>query len=142
MFAIVTNVASEIVRVDRVREPQVISKFPLHDLADMYLTAVNEAELLYGIAIMPIGRRRSSLQLTIERWLEIGFRERILPFDDEASRMYAQIAAIRRSAGKPIAVSDCQIAAITRARDAILVTRNIRDFEDTGIEVVNPWVAS
>lgn len=142
MFVIDTNVASEIVRVDRVREPQVISWFSLHDMADMYLTAVNKAELLYGIAIMPMGRKRSALQLTVERWLEIGFRERILPFDDEATRMYAQIAAIRRSSGKPIQVSDCQIAAITRTKDAILVTRNVRDFEDTGIEIVNPWVAT
>lgn len=141
MFVIDTNVASEIVRVDRVREPQVISWFSLHDMDDMYLTAVNKAEMLYGVAIMPMGRRRSALQLIVERWLEIGFRERILPFDDEATRIYAQIAANRRSSGKPIHVSDCQIAAIARARDAILVTRNVRDFEDTGVEVVNPWVA-
>ncbi len=91
---------------------------------------------------MPVGKRRSALQLALERWLSVGFRERILPFDDNASRIYAQIAPTRRFAGQPIGTADCQIAAITRARDATLVTRNVRDFEGTGIEIVNPWVGS
>ena len=141
MFILDTNVVSELVRTDREPEPQITSWVSSHRKVNLYLTAVNRAELSYGIAIMPFGRRRSELQLSVERWLDFGFRDRILPFDDVAAQMYAQIAASRRSFGKPIGVADCQIAAIPRARDAILATRNVRDFEDTGIEVVNPWVA-
>ena len=142
MYIIDTNVASELIGHSRVQEPNVVSWFGAQKMGDIYLTAVNQAELMYGVAIMPIGKRRSSLQSAIERWLASGFRERILPFDADASLIYAQIAARRRLAGQPIATADCQIAAITRARDAILVTRNVRDFEGTGIQVVNPWMAS
>ena len=63
----------------------------------------------------------------MNRWLEQGFRERILPFDSAAARAYAEIAADRRRAGRPIGEADCQIAAICRSRDAALVTRNVRD---------------
>lgn len=140
MHILDTNVVSELVRTDREPESKITSWVSSHRKLDIYLTAVNRAELLYGIAIMPFGRRRSELQLSVERWLDFGFRERILPFDDIAAQMYAQIAAARRSFGKPIGVADCQIAAITRTQDAILVTRNVRDFEGTGIEIVNPWV--
>ena len=140
MLVLDTNVVSELVRTDREPELKIASWISSHRKINLYLTAVNRAELLYGIAIMPLGRRRSELRLSVERWLDFGFRERILPFDDVAAQMYAKIAASRRSFGKPIGVADCQIAAITRTQDAILVTRNVRDFEDTGIEIVNPWL--
>ena len=61
-------------------------------------------------------------------WLDLGFADRILPFDSAAARVYAEIAASRRRAGLPIDEADCRIAAITRRRGAALVTRNVRDF--------------
>ena len=73
------------------------------------------------------------------RWLDLGFAERILPFESAAARAYAEIAASRRQAGRPIGEADCQIAAISRSRGAVLVTRNVRDFQGTGVEVVDPW---
>ncbi len=76
------------------------------------------------------------------RWLATGFAERILPFDSVAAQDYADIAAGRRSAGRPISPADCPIAAIARSRGMAVVTRNIRDFEDTGIKVVDPWTAA
>jgi len=110
-----------------------------HDAQDMYLTAVSEAELLYGVAILPAGKRRNALEAAMTRWLNLGFRERILPFDSAAARAYAEIAAERRHAGRPIGEADCQIAAISRTRGAALVTRNVRDFEGTGLDVIDPW---
>ena len=74
----------------------------------------------------------------MRRWLERGFAERILPFDSAAAEAYAEIAADRRQAGRPIGEADCQIAAISRSRGTSLVTRNVRDFEGTGVEVVDP----
>ena len=73
------------------------------------------------------------------RWLEVGFAGRILPFDSAAARHYADIASGRRRAGRSIGEADCQIAAICRSRGVVLVTRNILDFKDTGIEIINPW---
>lgn len=115
MYIIDTNVASELIGHDRDQEPRVVSWFDSRKMGDMYLTAVNQAELMYCVAIMPIGKRRSSLQAAIERCLAFGFRERILPFYADASLIYAQIAARRRIAGQPIATAECQIAAITPA---------------------------
>ena len=107
----------------------------------MYLTAVSEAELLYGVEIMPAGRRREELETAMTRWLDIGFAGRVLPFDSTAARAYAEIAAGRRSAGRPIAPGDCQIASIARSRGMAVITRNVRDFEGIGIEVIDPWTA-
>ena len=78
----------------------------------------------------------------IERMLRDAFEERVLPFDSEAAREYADIAATRRCAGRPVAPADCQIAAIARSRNMSVATRNVRDFEDIDIEVVDPWTAA
>ena len=100
---------------------------------------MSAAELLYGVAIMPVGKRRNALEAAMTRWLDQGFGERILPFDSVAGRAYAEIAADRRHAGRPIGEADCQIAAICRSRGAVLVTRNLRDFEGVGVAAVDPW---
>ena len=139
MYAIDTNVASELMRPRPA--PSVAAWIAEQNAADLLLTAITEAELRYGVAIVPAGRRRNELDAAMRRWLEVGFGDRVLPFDSAAARHYAEIASGRRRAGRPIREADCQIAAICRSRGAILVTRNIRDFEDAGIEIVNPWSA-
>lgn len=79
------------------------------------------------------------LASAINSILREDFAHRILPFDSDAAREYASIAAARRSAGRPVEPADCQIAAIARSRAMTVATRNARDFEDSGIEVVDPW---
>ena len=137
MFVIDTNVASELMRPEPTAS--VAAWIDERDARDMYLTAVSEAELLYGVAIMPTGKRRNALKAAMTRWLDLGFGERILPFDSTAARAYAEIAADRRHAGRPIGEADCQIAAITRSRGAALVTRNVRDFEGSGVQIIDPF---
>ncbi len=132
-----TNVASELMRPEPT--PSVAAWIADRDEEDLYLTAVSEAELLYGVAIMPTGRRRYALEAAMSRWLDLGFADRILPFDSSSARAYAEIASRRRHAGRPIGEADCQIAAISRSHGAVPVTRNVRDFEDTGVDVVDPW---
>ena len=139
MFVIDTNVASELMRREPI--PSVAAWIAERDAEEMYLTAVSEAELRYGVAIMHAGRRRNALEAAMNRWLDQGFAERILPFDSAAARAYAEIAADRRHAGRLIGEADCQIAAISRSRGAVLVTRNVRDFEGTRVDIINPWSA-
>ncbi len=137
MFVIDTNVASELMRP--APNPAVEAWIAEQDAEAMYLTAVSEAELLYGVAIMPAGKRRNALEAAMREWLDLGFAQRILPFDSAAARAYAEIASARRRVGRPIGEADCQIAAISRCRGAALVTRNVRDFEATEVELVDPW---
>ena len=111
------------------------------DSANLYLTAVSEAELLYGVAIMPTGRRPNALEAAMGRWLNLGFAHRFLSFDSSSARAYTVIASARRHAGRPIGVADCQIAARSRSHGAVLVTRKVSDFEDTGVDVVGSWTA-
>ena len=134
-----TNVVSELLRPSP--DPAMETWVGECPATDLYFSAIGEAELRYGVAILPMGRRRDALDLAIEAILREDFRDRILPFDSAAAREYAELAAARRAAGRPIALADGQIAAIARSRNMTLATRNVRDFEDVGIEVVDPWAA-
>ena len=113
-----------------------------HPAAALHFSAVGEAELRYGVAILPAGRRQTALASAIEAILREDFEGRILPFDSGAARAYAEIAAGRRSAGRLVAPPECQIAAIARARGMAVAARNVRDFEDLGIEMIDPWAAA
>ena len=137
MFVLDTNVVSELMRL--APDPAVASWVAERATSSLFLTAVTEAELRFGLAIMPPGKRRDGLATGLERMLETGFVNRVLPFDSGAARAYAEIAAARRRRGQPIAQADCQIAAIAHARGMAVATRNIRHFEDIGIEIFDPW---
>ena len=135
-----TNVVSELIR--KSPDPAVEEWVSGRVLEDLYFSAIGEAELRYGAAILPTGRRRETLVSEIEWMLRDAFRDRVLPFDSNAAREFADIAARRRSIGRPLAPADCQIAAIARSLNMAVATRNNRDFEDMGIDVCNPWDAT
>jgi predicted nucleic acid-binding protein len=137
MFLIDTNVISELMRA--APAPSVLNWFSTQDPSTLYLSAVTEAELRTGIAILPAGQRREGLKAALDATIAEDFEGRILPFDTDSAKTYAEIAAGRRSAGRPIADADCQIAAIARATGMPVVTRNTRDFEGCGVDVINPW---
>ena len=132
-----TNVVSEWTRPDP--SDAVIEWVARQTPTDLYLSTITEAELRYGIEILPAGRRRDSLLTSTEVMLREDFRGRILPFDRSAAHAYAVIAATRRAAGLSVKHSDCQIAAIARATGLSVVTRNVRDFEGCGLDIINPW---
>ena len=138
MVVLDTDVVSELMR-DNPR-PAVLSWVNDQLVRNLFVTAVTEAEIRAGIAFLPEGRRRRGLAKAAERAFSELFSGRVLPFDGDAARSYAGIAAQRRKAGRPIAQADCQIAAIVDSRGASVATRNIRDFEGTGVDVIDPWV--
>ncbi len=105
----------------------------------VFTTAVTEAEVLYGIEIMPAGKRRRQLSEAIEKLFADEFQDRILPFDADAAHIFPKIVAARERIGRRIAQFDAMIAAIVHSRHAVLATRNVNDFEHCGIQMANPW---
>lgn len=121
--------------------PAVAAWFRARRPNDLFTTTINQAELLAGLAAMPLGRRRASLFDFARALFTEDFAGRILNFDTPAAIEYADIYAARRRAGRPQSMADTMIAAIARAHQATLVTRNVRDFDGCGVDVVNPWDA-
>ena len=138
MFLLDTNIISELLRPSP--NPAVETWVDNRRATDLYFSAIGEAELRYGVAVLPAGRRRDALASAIEAILREDFTDRILPFDREAARDYADIAAMRRAAGRTVLPVDSQIAAIARSRGMAVATRNVRDFGDIGIDVIDPWM--
>jgi len=107
---------------------------------EVFVTAITQAEVLYGIESLPAGKRKFSLSAAVERVFVERFSGRILPFDEEGARVYPKIVRQRDAAGRPISQLDAMIAAIARSRSAALATRNTKDFEGCGVRVINPWM--
>jgi len=135
-----TNVLSELMR----SQPAAAVFFFFNDTAttEIYTTSVNKAEILYGIAALPDGRRRAALAAAAEAMFTDDFAGRVLPFDEDAAVHYAEIVAARRREGRPIEALDAQIAATARVAGAELATRDIGDFASCGLTLVNPWDAA
>ncbi len=140
MILLDTNVLSELIR----REPDegVTRWLDSLDAAAVVTSAITAAELLYGVARLPTGRRKRRLGEAIRGLIEEDLDGRVEPFDATAATHYADLVSDREAAGRPIGIADAQIAAICRKLGATLATRNTGDFEDTGIELLNPWSRS
>ncbi len=137
MIILDTNVISELMRPkpsDRVRS-WVANQPP----TELYTTAINEAEILYGIELLVKGQRRQQLLATAESLFTEDLAGRVLGFESDAAREYSKIAAHRRALGALISHADAQIAAIARSHSAKLATRNVQDFADCSITVIDPW---
>ena len=137
MIVLDTNILSELMR-DRPQR-SVLGWIDDQPASTLFVSAITEAEIRTGIALLSAGRRRDRLAAAAERAFGGLFIGRVLPFDSEAAGAYAMIVAERRAAGRPISQSDCQIASIARSQGAAVATRNVEDFEGCGIEVINPW---
>lgn len=136
MILLDTNVVSE--PLNPRPDPGVIRWLNDQPPADVYLPAVVAAELYFGWAILPAGRRRKLRKDLIEQ--AVGqFDGRIVPFDLEAAVEYGRLMATARARGAGLPILDGQIAAIALAHRATLATRNVRHFATTGIAIVNPW---
>lgn len=139
MIVLDTNVLSEALRP--VPEPSVLKWLTRQPRASLFTTTVTQGEVLYGIRLLADGKRRRGLWDAARKVFSEDFAGQLLGFDSDAADMYAEIAASRRMAGRPIRQFDAMIAAMARSRGASLATRNVQDFEGCGIGIVDPWTA-
>ena len=137
MVIVDTDVVSELMRPRP--NPDVVCWVGDQPASALFTTAITQAEILYGIVLLPEGRRRTALELAVEDMFTEDFAGRVLPFDGRAAPAFARIVASRRLAGCAISHADGQIAAIAARHGAVVATRNVRGFEDCGLELLNPW---
>lgn len=137
MIVLDTNIISEMMRPHP--EIRVVEWLAAQPLSSMFTTTVTQAEILYGLALLPEGRKRDDLVAAVRPIFDETMAGRILSFDGDAALAYPAIVVERRQSGHPISQFDAQIAAIVRSRGASLATRNTRDFAGCGIDTIDPW---
>lgn len=137
MIVLDTHVVSE--RVRHAPDLAVLAWVDAQPDQDLWLCSVVVSELLYGLARLPKGSRRTQLTKAVEAMLHEDFAGRVLAFDLPAAVTYADLVAAREQLGKPMAMGDAQIAATCLAHNARLATRNTRHFEGLGLMALNPW---
>lgn len=137
MILLDTNVLSELMRPKP--EPTVVLWISGQHTDDLCISSITMAEILHGVARLPKGKRQRDLHTSAMIMFEEDFGERVLPFDTPATLYYAHLMTTRGHAGRPMSMADAQIAAICRTHDAALATRNIKDFEESGVSLINPW---
>jgi predicted nucleic acid-binding protein len=137
MILLDTNVISETFRPTP--EPRIGRWMTAIPIDRFFVSSITIAELLYGLAIMPEGQRKHALGAVLQVFLAERIINPIQSFDDRDAAAYASISAHRRRMGRQIRELDAQIAAIALTRGLSVATRNVRDFEDCGIEIINPW---
>lgn len=137
MIVLDTNVVSELMR--RTPEQHVLAWVDQQPVTDLVITAVTAAELRAGVALLPPGRRRTSIAKQVDILIDETFTGYVLPFNVDGSAHYGDIVARRTRAGMPISALDAQMAAVCRQHGAHLATRNLRDFTNTGVDLIDPW---
>lgn len=137
MIVLDTNILSELMRPSP--EAKVLTWLEQQAGDALFTTAICRGEMLYGAHRLPAGRRRDDMFQAIEEIFSTDMAGRVLPYDEAAADAHAELAAKRCAVGRPGSQSDMMIAGIVRAHGAALATRNVRDFEDCGIVLVDPW---
>ena len=137
MIVLDTNVISELMRASP--EPRVLRWLETQPLEALATTSINLAEIRYGLARLPGGRRRRDLETRFDTFASRGFGSRIFDFDRAAAEIYGDLAALRESSGRRLEGFDGLIAAIAASRGAAIATRNAEDFTDCGLTVISPW---
>lgn len=137
MILLDTNVVSEVMKAQPSKI--VVAWLNGQDSQNLCVSAITIGEIAYGLRILPDGNRRSALRERFELFIALAFDQRVLAYDEAAARIYGELMGDRKELGRPISVPDGQIAAIARRNHFAVATRNVLDFENCGIEVINPF---
>ena len=138
MIILDTNIVSEMMLAEP--DVRVATWMNNQDSAELYITSITVAEVVFGFSLMAKGKRRSHLEEKFEAMMSFGFRHRVLPFESKAADQCGKILAHCQGLGRPIDGWDAQIAAIAFVHAAQLATRNIKDFVNCGLILVNPFL--
>lgn len=136
MIVLDTNVVSAAMKPEP--HPAVMAWLNAQAAPTLYLSSVTLAELLFGIAALPAGRRKDLLSQALEGLLRL-FRDRVLPFDTDAARHYAELAVTARAGGRGFPTPDGYIAAIAASRGFMVASRDTAPYEAARVSVINPW---
>ena len=137
MIILDTNVLSALMQQQP--DPQVVAWLDDQPAESIWLSSITVFEARYGLALLPAGRRKDLLEQRFEELVQDDLQNRVLLFDINAAAHAAQLAADRKTRGRPVDMRDTFIAGIALARRATLATRNVRHFDDFSVPVVNPW---
>ena len=137
MIVVDTNVISEVMRPQP--SPAVLDWLNTQESNLLFITTVTLAEIGYGLRVLPDGLRRRQLQTRFEQFIAQAFEERVLDFTAPAAHAYAELMGHRKERGRAMSLPDGQIASIALAHGFAVATRNIKDFEGCGIELINPF---
>ncbi len=137
MIILDTNVLSALMRT--IPEATVVTWLDRQPAESIWITSITLFEARLGLALLPRGKRRQTLETAFARLLEDDLENRVLDFDAAAAAEAATLAANRQRAGRPVDIRDTQIAGIALARHAVVATRNVRHFSDLKVPVVDPW---
>lgn len=136
MIVLDTNVASELMKAHA--DARVAAWFAAQVPDQLFLAAPVVAELRSGTIRLPDGRRRAALEQGYAALVGL-FAGRVLTFDLAAAEVFADIFVHRRTIGRPLVGFDGLIAAIARTKGAAVATRNLSDFEECGLTLIDPW---
>lgn len=139
MIVIDTNVISELWKIEP--NPNVLAWIDAQTIETLYLSAITVAELRYGLVTMPVGKRRAIYQERLENEVLPAFAGRVLAFDLDTSRTYADLMARAMAGGKAIGKADGYIAATAAAHGLMVATRDTSPFEAAGLSTIDPWEA-
>ncbi len=138
MILVDTNVVSEVMKV--APSETVVTWLNNQKSSSLFISTITIGEIEYGLRILPAGKRRMRLKERFERFISLAFAQRVLPYDETAARTYGDTMGFRREIGHPMSIPDGQIAAIANINGLTISTRNTSDFEDCGIELVDPFL--
>lgn len=120
------------------RDPEVTRYLESIPTSETWISAITIGEIEYGISLLPVGKRRTDLQSVMHAILS-ELSTRVLPVTADIARVWAEITSSGRSRGFNIEVADGLIAATAMHHGLRVVTRNVKDFEPTGVRIINPW---
>ncbi|SRR5579883_497940 len=137
MILLDTNIISEMMKQSP--STKVIAWIDSQEVTQLFISTISLAEISYGIMALPKGNRQRWLQDAFDHVIKDAFKHRVLVFDEAAAHQYGHLMGNRKQLGRPLSILDGQIAAIAITQEAALATRNIRDFVNCDLELINPF---